>query len=191
MRYSTIREMDVSNGKGVGVALFVQGCHFHCRGCFNPETWDFNGGKEWNNEIQSKFIELADRPYIKRISILGGEPLADENISDVLNLINQIRENFNDKQIWLYTGYVWEDIVNINPKTATNTQLSRLSAITTVDYVVDGRFDITKQDLYNKKIIFAGSTNQRIIDVKMTLKENNIVIRDGHNQKNKFRRKTK
>lgn len=183
MRYAQIREMDISNGVGVGVSLFVQGCHFKCKGCFNSETWDFNGGEEWNDKIQSKFIKLADRPYIKRISILGGEPLADENVSDVLNLIKQIKECFNDKQIWLYTGYIWEDIVNINPKIATNAQLFRLSVITTVDYVVDGRFDITKQDLYNKKIIFAGSTNQRIIDVRMTLKENNIIIKDEHNCK--------
>ena len=76
MRYASIRELDISNGEGVGVALFVQGCHFHCYNCFNPDTWDFNGGKEWTQDTEDKLIELANKPYIKRLSILGGEPLA-------------------------------------------------------------------------------------------------------------------
>ena len=79
MRYNQIRECDIANGEGIGVALFVQGCRFKCKNCFNPETWDFNGGKEWTPEVEDKLIELANRPYIKRLSILGGEPLADEN----------------------------------------------------------------------------------------------------------------
>ena len=87
MRYSQIREMDISNGEGIGVSLFVQGCHFHCKGCFNQETWDFNGGKQWTKETKNKFVELAGKPYVKRISILGGEPLADENITEVYFLL--------------------------------------------------------------------------------------------------------
>ena len=91
MRYASIRELDISNGEGVGVALFVQGCNFHCYNCFNTETWDFNGGKEWTQEIEDKLIELASRPYIKRLSILGGEPLADENLDGVLHLVDRFR----------------------------------------------------------------------------------------------------
>ena len=79
MNYASIREMDISNGESIGVALFVQGCHFHCKNCFNSETWDFNDGKEWTEDIKNKFLKLIDKPYINRISILGGEPLADEN----------------------------------------------------------------------------------------------------------------
>lgn len=105
IRYAQIRSLDLSNGEGIGVALFVQGCNFHCKNCFNPETWDFNGGKEWTQEVKNKFLELANRPYIKRISILGGEPLADENIDDVLDLVNKIRHSLPKKTIWLYTGY--------------------------------------------------------------------------------------
>ena len=133
MRYASIREMDISNGEGVGVALFVQGCHFHCHNCFNTETWDFNGGKEWTPDVKEKFLELIDRPYIKRVSILGGEPLADENLDDVLDLVTEINKRYNfqkvdstnpckmgvsedenadeirlslpNKSIWLYSGY--------------------------------------------------------------------------------------
>ena len=133
MRYAQIREMDISNGEGVGVALFVQGCHFHCHNCFNTETWDFNGGKEWTPDVKEKFLELIDRPYIKRVSILGGEPLADENLDDVLDLVTEINKRYNfqkvdstnpckmgvsedenadeirlslpNKSIWLYSGY--------------------------------------------------------------------------------------
>ena len=89
IHYASIRNLDISNGEGIGVSLFVQGCPFnpHCTNCFNPETWDFNGGKEWTTEVKEKFLELIDRPYIKRVSILGGEPLADENLDGGLELV--------------------------------------------------------------------------------------------------------
>ena len=140
IHYASIRNLDISNGEGIGVALFVQGCHFHCYNCFNTETWDFNSGKEWTPEVKEKFLELIDRPYIKRVSILGGEPLADENLDDVLDLVteinkrynfqnfdsanpckmgvpevenpNEIRLSFGHKNIWIYTGYEWEHIFN-------------------------------------------------------------------------------
>ena len=178
MRYAQIREMDISNGKGVGMALFVQGCHFHCSGCFNQETWDFNGGKEWNSEIEEKFINLADKPYIKRISILGGEPLADENVESVLELLNKIKLKYGTtKQIWLYSGYVWEDIINVSePLSPANfKQHLRKNIVTNCDILVDGNFDITKQDLANKHIVWAGSTNQRVIDIQNSLKLNQVI----------------
>ena len=144
MRYASIRNLDISNGEGVGVSLFVQGCDRHCFNCFNSETWDFNGGKEWTEETKNKFMELIDRPYIGRISILGGEPLAEQNLDDVLSLIKKIREkypisqnpnsenigkarvledenskeiriSFPEKTIWLYTGFRWNYIMNYKP----------------------------------------------------------------------------
>lgn len=144
MRYAQIRSMDISNGEGVGVSLFVQGCDRHCFNCFNSETWDFNGGKEWTEETKNKFMELINRPYIRRISILGGEPLAEQNLDGVLSLIKEIREkypisqNLNsenvgksgvledekskeirislpEKTIWLYTGFRWNYIMNYQP----------------------------------------------------------------------------
>ena len=109
MNYASIRELDISNGESVGVALFVQGCPFnpHCHNCFNPETWDFNGGKEWTKDVEKEFLNLIKRPYIKRISFLGGEPLAEQNLDDILNLVNEIRPSFPNKNIWLYSGYTW------------------------------------------------------------------------------------
>ena len=91
MRYASIRSLDISNGERVGVSLFVQGCDRHCFNCFNSETWDFNGGKEWTEKTKNKFMELVDRPYIKRVSFLGGECLADQNLNGVLDLIKEIR----------------------------------------------------------------------------------------------------
>lgn len=113
MRYAQIRSMDISNGEGVGVSLFVQGCPFHCKNCFNSETWDFNGGKEWTEKTKNKFMELIDRPYIKRVSFLGGECLAEQNLDEVLKLIQEIRISFPEKTIWLYTGFEWDQIMDI------------------------------------------------------------------------------
>ena len=98
MRIADIQEFDVNNGEGVGCSLFVQGCHFHCKNCFNQSTWDFNGGNKWTESTKKKFLKFVKKPYITRVSILGGEPLADENIQDVYDLIKQIP---SDKKIWL------------------------------------------------------------------------------------------
>lgn len=180
MRYSKIREMDVSNGEGLGVSLFVQGCHFHCRGCFNPETWDFSGGKEWTEEIKDTFIEIAGKPYIKRISILGGEPLCDENAPEVLEVINELKHLYPSKKIWLYTGYSFEDLYNKNvlsDNLAVNQILKvKHKIIESIDYLVDGQFQLENQDLYNEHIIWAGSTNQRIINVPATLSNSKIQL---------------
>ena len=183
MRYSQIRSMDISNGEVIGAALFVQGCHApHCKGCFNPETWDFNGGKEWTDETEEKFLKLIDRPHIKRVSILGGEPLADKNLNGVLKLINKIRLLFPEKIIWLYTGYTVDifevpysdhtEIITI-PKTNNKHDLIRADIISKCDIVVDGRFEEDKKDLSLK---FRGSSNQRIIDVQQSLKKGEIVL---------------
>ena len=170
MRYALIRETDISNGEGVGVSLFVQGCPFRCYNCFNPETWDFNGGKEWNEKVENQFIKLAERPYIKRISILGGEPLADENLQDVLNLINKIRLLLPKKTIWLYSGYIWEDIF-----LPTRDELSRMrrDIISQCDVFVDGRYIDNLRDVTLK---WRGSVNQRVIDCKKSIQENKIIL---------------
>lgn len=160
MRYAQITPFEICNGKGAGVSLFVQGCRFCCKGCFNSEAWDFNGGKEWTQEIEDKFFELIDRPYIKRVAILGGEPLADENKSVVLDLIKRIKGKYPNKSIYLYTGYTFEEISSLN-----NLQY--------VDVLVDGRYIEEQKDL---TLEFRGSKNQRLIDVQKTLKENKIVL---------------
>ena len=160
MNYATIKFNDIANGLGVRTSLFVSGCTHYCKGCFNKEAWDFNGGKEWAQEIEDKFFELINRPYIKRVSILGGEPLADENKSVVLDLIKKIKGKYPNKSIWLYTGYTFEKIASLN-----NLQY--------VDVLVDGRYIEEQKDL---TLEFRGSKNQRLIDVQKTLKENKIVL---------------
>lgn len=184
MRYAQIREMDISNGEGIGISLFVQGCHFHCKNCFNQETWDFKGGKEWTPAVEESFIKLADKPYIKRISILGGEPLADENVKAVYDLIVHLRETYGDsKEIWLYTGYSWKEIIFPNGqyedrcdpfeavihkygKACTAKQRTRRDIVFGCDFVIDGQYN---EELKNPDLRFRGSSNQEIIDIKKYL----------------------
>ena len=180
MRYAQIRSMDISDGEGVGVSLFVQGCDRHCFNCFNSETWDFNGGKEWTEEIKNKFMKLIDRPYIRRISILGGEPLAEQNLDEVLSLIKEIRISFPEKTIWLYTGYNF-DLLNsqynefkYTPFAANADEwLTRWKIISNVDVLVDGEYIDEQRDLTLK---WRGSKNQRVIDVQESLKQGKVVL---------------
>lgn len=178
MRYAQIRKMDISNGERIGVSLFVQGCRFHCKGCFNIDTWDFNGGKEWTKEVENEFLNLIDRPYIKRISILGGEPLADENIDGILELLNKI--DYPGKEIWIYTGYLFEDLkskfeeAQYTPFTPnTDKWITRYEIISKCNVLVDGRFEEDKKDLTLK---FRGSSNQRVINVQQSIKEGRVVL---------------
>lgn len=180
MRYAQIRSMDISNGEGVGVSLFVQGCPFHCKNCFNSETWDFNGGKEWTEETKNKFMELIDRPYIKRVSLLGGECLAEQNLDEVLSLIKEIRISYPEKTIWLYTGYNF-DLLNSKyneykyTSFAANADewLTRWEIISNVDVLVDGEYIDEQKDLTLK---WQGSKNQHVIDVKQSLAQNKMVL---------------
>lgn len=178
MNYASIREMDISNGEGVGVALFVQGCpEPHCYNCFNTETWDFNGGKEWNEDIKEKFLKLIDKPYIKRVTILGGEPLANENLEAVLSLIKEIRILYPDKTIWIYSGYTWNQIMHpvitndFNPARDKLIKM-RKEIVANCDVLIDGRYVDELRDI---TLHWRGSSNQRVIDIQKTLKSNLII----------------
>ena len=146
MRYAKIKKCEAENGIGVGASLFVQGCHFHCQGCFNQETWDFEGGEEWTEEVEEEFMEVISPWYINRVSILGGEPLAPEHRGDVFKLIVKIKRIYPEKEIWLYTGYTYEEIKDIY-------------GICFCDYIVDGVF---KEELKDISLRFRGSRNQNI-----------------------------
>lgn len=178
MRYASIRKMDISNGESIGASLFVQGCHFHCKNCFNRETWDFTGGKEWTVNIKEKFLKLVGEEYVKRISVLGGEPLADENLEDIFDLINEIRLSYPEKTIWLYTGYTWEQIVypvitdDFNPERDEFLKM-RQDIVKNCDVLVDGRYEEDKRDVTYH---WAGSTNQRVIDVQKTLEQGEVIL---------------
>lgn len=183
MRYSSMRNLDISNGEGVGVSLFVQGCPFHCFGCFNSDTWDFNGGKEWTEKTKDKFMKLINRPYIKRISFLGGECLAEQNLDEILSLIKQIRISFPEKTIWLYTGFCWNDIMCsfaglqadcvVLDKKDIEAWEKRRKIISNIDVLVDGKYIDEQKDLTLK---WRGSKNQNCIDVKQSLAQSKVVL---------------
>ncbi len=178
VRYNQIRSLDISNGENIGISLFVQGCNFHCEDCFNKETWDFNGGKEWDNMAMSNFLALADRPYIKRISVLGGEPFANiDNCINVFCILHTLKTRFPSKKIWLYTGCTWEEIfADTNKTDSQEEQLFkkyRKQAVTMCDVLVDGKYEKALSDL---SYPYAGSTNQRVIDVEKSLNSNKIVL---------------
>lgn len=162
MNFAQIRSMDISNGIGVGISLFVQGCPIHCNGCFNSEAWDFNGGKRWTIDTKNKLLELLDKPYISRCSILGGEPLAKQNVKEVYKLCKEIKDKFPEKKIWLYSGYQYESLSR-----------EQFKVLLFVDVLVDGRYDET---LKNPSLKFRGSSNQRVINIPETLKQNKVIL---------------
>ena len=176
MNYADYYDCDICNGNSVGMSLFVSGCPIHCEGCFNSNIWDFNSGKEWTPDVEEKFIKLAGRDYIKRITFVGGSPLCDHNITDVALIIQHLKHDYPDKQIWVYTGYTWESI--LNPSDNTEYSRYRREVIDFIDVLVDGPFIYDERDL---TLAFRGSKNQRIIDVKKSLAENKVVLWDRDN----------
>ena len=162
MKYAQIREMDVTNGNGIGVALFTQGCPYHCKNCFNPETWDFDKGTDWTKETENKIIELLKPEYITRLTVLGGEPLIERNIEPLTALLKRVKSVYPDKQVWLYTGGDFEVLEGLYE------EIFRY-----IDILIDGRY---VDDLRDYKLKWRGSSNQRIIDVQASLKSGNVVF---------------
>ena len=162
MKYAQIREMDVTNGNGIGVALFTQGCPYHCKNCFNPETWDFNKGTNWTKETENKIIELLKPEYITRLTILGGEPLIERNIEPLTALLKRVKSVYPDKQVWLYTGGDFEVLEGLYEE-----------IFQYIDILIDGRYI---DDLRDYKLKWRGSSNQRVIDVQKSLKEGEIIL---------------
>ena len=164
MRWAKIRTEDIANGPGFRVSIYVQGCNNHCPGCFNPETWDFQGGREFNNAVKNKFLELGKSKKIAGFSILGGEPL--QQGKDMLDLVKEIKETYPDKTIWMWTGCVYEELTP-----------EQLEIVKYVDVLIDGRFDAKLKSLRSR---YKGSSNQRVIDIAKTLKEGKCVLHDLH-----------
>ena len=160
MRYNKIRKMDISNGPGVRVSIFMQGCSFHCKNCFNPETHDFNKGEEFTYSTINKILELYNKDYIKGLSILGGEPLHEFNILGTIRLAKAFKEKFPDKTIWVWTGFLFENVINKD-------------IFKYIDVLVDGQFEEEHKDI---RLKYCGSTNQRVIDVKQSIEQNKIVL---------------
>ena len=161
MKYNKIRKMDISNGPGVRVSIFMQGCAFHCENCFNKETWDFNGGLDFNDETIKKVLDLCDKDYIVGLSILGGEPMHPNNIDGTTALAKAFKEKFPNKNLWVWSGYLFDK------------DLKDKEVLKYIDVLVDGQFI---NNLHNPTLKWKGSSNQRVIDVQKSLKNNEICI---------------
>ena len=176
MKYADIYKFDISNGPGIRVSLFVQGCPFHCKGCFNPETWDFHKGKEFTKDTLNYLLDLCSPDYISGLSILGGEPLASTNISTVNEICARFKEKYPDKDIWIWTGFTME-VLNYyttsipNPLKTEYRYLLYGNSLTDADkfeeevynskvsVIIDGQFEEDKKDL---SLLWRGSSNQRL-----------------------------
>ena len=151
MYYGTIKPFDIANGPGVRVSLFTSGCRNRCKGCFQPETWDFRYGKEFTDETMQEILRLLEDPNIAGLSILGGDPLEPENIGTVTEICKKVKEMFGDtRDIWLWTGYDFIDYIDHE-------------LMSYLDVMVDGRYEVDKRDL---TLSYRGSWNQRVIDVQ-------------------------
>lgn len=161
MRYHKIRKMDISNGPGVRVSIFMQGCTFNCKNCFNKETHDFNGGREFTNETIEKVLDLCSKDYIVGLSILGGEPLHPKNIEGTTQLAKAFKEKFPDKTLWVWSGFLFDR------------DLKEKEVLKYIDVLVDGQY---MDDLHSPLLRWKGSSNQRVIDVQKSLKKGQVVL---------------
>ncbi|MFR4986889.1 MAG: anaerobic ribonucleoside-triphosphate reductase activating protein [Lachnospirales bacterium] len=159
MRYHNITHDDMLNGAGLRVVLWVSGCEHKCYNCHNKITWDINNGLLFDESAKKEIFNELEKNYIKGITFSGGDPLHKQNREEIFILIKTIKSKFPTKDIWLYTGYSWEEINN-------------LEIIKYIDVLVDGKYI---DELSNKELEWIGSSNQRVIDVKKTLKENKIL----------------
>lgn len=163
MRYNKIRKMDIADGPGVRVSIFMQGCAFNCKNCFNPETHDFNAGKEFTDDTINRVLELCDNDTIRGLSILGGEPMHPKNIEGTTKLAKKFKQKFPDKDIWVWSGFLFDK--NLKDK----------EVLKYIDVLVDGQYI---DELHNPTLKWKGSSNQRVIDVQKSLKSNTIVLVD-------------
>lgn len=168
MNYAAIKKIDVANGPGIRVSLFVSGCRHGCKGCFNREAWSFEYGKPYTEETEKEILEALKPSYIRGLSLLGGEPFDPANRDTVLSLVQSVREHYPEKDIWCYTGYEYDrELLSF----AAEGQRSVEALLRGIDVLVDGRF---VEERKNLRLAFRGSENQRIIDVPRSLEQNKV-----------------
>ncbi len=170
MYYGEIKKCDIANGEGVRVSLFVSGCTHHCPGCFNQDTWDFCYGKEYTDETEQEILDALSPDYINGLSLLGGEPFEPQNQKVLVQLLRKVREQYPQKTVWCYSGYLFDRELLSESRARCEYTDEMLSMI---DILVDGRFVEKLKDI---RLVFRGSSNQRIIDVKRSLQNGDIVV---------------
>ena len=163
MRYNKIRKMDISNGPGVRVSIFMQGCTFNCKNCFNPETHDFNAGQKFSEDTIKKVLDLCENEHVEGLSILGGEPMNPQNIEGTTALAKAFKEKYPNKNLWAWSGYKFDE------------DLKDKEVLNYLDVLVDGVYIDEKR---NPKLKWRGSENQRVIDIKESLKQHKVVTMD-------------
>lgn len=174
MKYAKIKKTDVANGPGVRVSIFVSGCHHHCEGCFNSEAWDFNYGNDFTEDTIQEIIEAMNHDYITGLSLLGGEPFELINQKGLLPLLKKVKDVYPDKTIWAYSGFLYDELKEMDyPETK--------EILSLIDVLVDGKF---VESLKDPNLYFRGSSNQRVIDMKKTLKNNKIVLHEKNARRN-------
>lgn len=172
MYYGEIKNFDIANGEGVRVTLFVSGCTNRCEGCFQPQTWDFYYGQPFTEETENQILEMLKPDYINGLTLLGGEPFEPENQVALFPFVQKVRKAYPNKNIWAFTGFTLEQLLTDGSHARCGVTDRLLSNI---DVLVDGRFEKDKKNLMLK---FRGSENQRLIDLKTTLKTKTITLLD-------------
>ncbi len=172
MYYGELKKRDIANGLGVRVALFVSGCTNHCEECFNRDTWDFHFGAPYTQETENEIIEAMRPDFVRGLSLLGGEPMEPKNQPELLALVKRAKKELPDKDIWCYTGFTYDEL--LDRRAYPNTEIVE-ELLSYIDVLVDGRFEKDKRNLMLK---FRGSENQRLIDLNATRKENRVVLLD-------------
>lgn len=162
MKYLKISNFDTANGLGIGNVLWVSGCSHHCPQCHNPQTWDKNAGEEFTEEVLDNLLDKLKRPFIKRLTLSGGDPLFLGNRDEITNVVRKVKKNFPNIKIWCYTGYLWEEVKD-------------LPCMDYIDVLVDGEFKINLKDI---TLPFCGSSNQRVIDVQKSLKMGKVILEE-------------
>lgn len=170
MNYHKITKCDIANGIGIRVSLWISGCTLKCQGCHNPQTWEFNSGKLFTGDTLEELAQALEHPYIDGITLTGGHPLEKQNLPIVYSILCNVKKRLPDKTVWIYTGYLYEQIqrmIYADP----NGVMANIISMT--DVLVDGRYIEALKDI---SYPWAGSTNQRVIDVPKTMKEGHVVL---------------
>ncbi len=173
MNYSVIKKFDIADGPGVRVTLFVSGCTHHCRECFQPETWDFNYGQEFDEDTEDEILKALESDYIQGLTLLGGEPFEPVNQERLVPFLKRLRETYPKKDIWCYTGYLLEELLGLETGSGRARCEVTDEMLSLLDVLVDGEFKIEKKNISLK---FRGSENQRLIDVPKTLEQGKVVL---------------